>query len=322
MRPKVIVTGGSGFLATTLAGHLAARFHVRVLTRSPTQPHHIHWDGVNAGPWTRELESAHALINFAGRSVNCRYTARNRRRMMDSRLLSTRVLARAVAACSAPPKIWLNSSTATIYRHTFGPAWTESGEIAATPEARDAFSIDLAAAWEHEFFSPPLPHIRRVALRTAIVFGTHPGTVFPILRTLARFALAGRMGDGRQWVSWIHQLDFVRAVEFILGRDDLIGPVNVAAPNPISNAVMMRTFRELAGVNFSIPSPRWLLEIAAFFHRTETELLIKSRHVIPGKLVAAGFEFQFPEFATAMRQLADLIRVAPVRKRILAVVPH
>ncbi len=308
MPPKILIAGGTGFLGTLLARHLAPRFDVRLLSRNPAPKNSpapiIPWDGASLGPWTRELEGSHALINLAGRSVNCRYTRKNRRDIMNSRILPTRLLAQALARCGNPPKIWLNSSTATIYRHTFGPAWTEAGEIAATPEAHDAFSIEVATAWEHEFFAPNLPHIRRAALRTAIVFGTQPATVFPILQKLTKLALGGRMGDGRQWVSWIHQTDFARAVEFILDHESLGGPVNIAAPTPITNTDMMRTLRETAGIKFALPAARWMLQLGAFVMRTETELLLKSRRVIPARLEAVGFAFQFPHFISAIRDLA------------------
>jgi hypothetical protein len=213
------------------------------------------------------------------------------------------VLGEAIARCASPPRVWLNSSTATIYRHTFGPAWDEAGEIGATPEAKDAFSVEVATAWEREFNAAPTPRTRKVALRSAMVLGHARNSVFPVLRRMTRLGLGGRMGSGRQFVSWIHQEDFCRAVEFLLERDDLSGVVNLAAPNPLPNADMMRLFRELCGVPIGLPATEWMLEVGAFLLHTETELIIKSRRVVPGRLLAAGFQFRFPEMRGAVADL-------------------
>lgn len=307
---RIILAGGSGFLGKLLARHFIARgWGVVVFTR---QPHgagagvrEVYWDGEHLGEWVRELEAADAVINLAGRSVNCRYHARNRRLMLDSRVNATRVLGEAIARCARPPRVWLNFSTATIYKHTFGPAWDEAGDIGATPEAKDAFSIEVATAWERAFNKAVTPRTRRVALRSAMVFGLSDdaNNVYRVLRRLVRFGLGGRMGSGRQFVSWIHETDFCRAVEFLIDRDELAGPVNLAAPNPLTNADMMRGLRRVLGVPFGLPAAAWMLELGAFFLRTETELIIKSRRVIAGRLRAAGFKFQFEQLEAAVREL-------------------
>ena len=206
--------------------------------------------------------------------------------------------------CQQPPRVWLNSSTATLYRHTVGPAHDESStDFRPTPEAKDAYSVDVGRAWEKAFEDATTPHTRKVALRTTLVFGTVAGGVFQILRRLARLGLGGRMGSGKQYVSWIHDGDFCRAVEWILEHPELQGPVNMAAPHPVTNAEMMRRFRQECGIPLGLPAAEWMLEVGAFFMRTETELLLKSRRVIPVKLLAAGFKFEFPDMTAALRDL-------------------
>jgi hypothetical protein len=309
---RIILAGGSGFLGQTLREHFLKQGRdVVVLTRSPREakdrPREVFWDGRTPGEWTRELDGADVLINLAGRSVDCRYHARNRRLILDSRVDSTRVLGEALARCSRPPRVWLNSSTATLYKHTFGPAWDETGEMGGTPEARDEFSVEVARAWERAFESAPAPGTRKVTLRSAMVLGLGTNSVFPVLRRLARRGLGGPMAGGRQFVSWIHAADFCRALDWLMERDDFSGVVNVAAPHPVTNAEMMRLFRKACGVPFGLPAPHWMLELGAFFLRTETELIIKSRRVKPGRLLSAGFRFLFPEMEGA---LADLMTAA------------
>jgi len=312
---RVVLAGGSGFLGNILSEHFRAQgCEVVVLTRAvraqaATEQHReCSWDGRTLGEWTRELDGAEVLINLAGRSVDCRYHARNRRLMMNSRIDSTRVLGEAMTHCANPPRVWLNASTATIYRHTYGPAWDETGEIGATPEAQDAFSVEIATAWEREFNAAKTPCTRKVALRMAMVFGHGRNSVFPVLRRLARCGLGGHMASGKQFVSWIQATDLCRAIDWIIEHEDIAGPVNLAAPNPVPNREMMATVRELCGVPFGLPAAAWMLEIGAFFLRTETELIIKSRRVVPGRLLAGGFQFRFTRMRDAM---ADLLARTP-----------
>lgn len=311
-RPRrVVLAGGTGFLGEILTEHfLRSGASVLVLTRThkakPTRDglRYCCWDGdTESGNWASELNDADVLINLAGRSVNCRYNARNRQMMMDSRIHSTGTLSRALARCLKPPALWLNASTATIYKHTYGPAWDEQGEIGPTPEAKDAFSVEIATAWEREFNTAPMRNTRKVALRTAMVFAHGGNSVFPMLRRLVRLGLGGRMGSGRQYVSWIHAADFCRALDWIIEHDDIAGPVNLAAPNPVSNAEMMATFRDLCDVPVGFPATLWMLELGAFFLRTETELIIKSRRVIPACLTDSGFRFHFNHLREALENL-------------------
>ncbi len=308
MSCRMILAGGSGFLGQLLGEYFQQRgWELVVFTRRPAKAarfKEVGWDARTLGPWAQALDGAEAVINLAGRSVNCRFTPENRRLVMDSRVDSTRVLGEAIARCAQPPRVWLNSSTATIYKHTQGPAHDESStDFSTTPEAKDGYSVEVALAWEKAFNEPITPRTRKVALRTTLVFGVVEGGVFQILRRLARFGLGGRMGSGRQYVSWIHDVDFCRAVEWILEHDELTGPVNMAAPQPVTNAEMMRLFRRLCGVPIGLPAAEWMLEVGAFFLRTETELLLKSRRVVPRKLLDNEFQFQFPEMEAALDEL-------------------
>ena len=311
MRNRIVVAGGSGFIGNLLtARFISADNEVVVLTRSPRQAEQsvrqVAWDGRNLGDWARELDSAHALVNLAGRSVNCRYNEQNRREILESRVDSTRVLGEAIARCNSPPPVWLNASTATIYKHTFDQPMDEAtGLIGATPEAKDRFSIQVARAWEEAFNDAPTPATRKVALRTAMVFAASKGGVYRTLRSLTRWGLGGTVAGGRQYISWIHEADFCQTVEWLIDRDDFSGPVNLASPYPITQREMMRIIRHACGVPFGLPATRKMLEVAAFVHRTEAELIIKSRRVIPGRLLASGFQFSFPHMDDAVQEIEE-----------------
>ena len=304
----LVLAGGSGFLGQALAKHFhALGWHVVVLTRSPQAnraTREVRWDAETLGAWTAELEGVAVVINLTGRTVDCRYTAENRRLIMDSRVKSTRVLGQAIAKCAEPPRMWLNASSATIYRHTFAQAWDETGtDFAATPEVKDGFSLEVIQAWERTLNEAVTPRTRKVAARTTMVLGLARNSVFPVLRRLARLGLGGRMGSGDQFVSWLHETDFLRAVEFLIEHEELSGTVNFAAPNPVPNHELMRAFRQLVGMPIGLPASAWMLEVGAFFLRTETELILKSRRVVPGRLVKAGFKFRFPELRGALAEL-------------------
>jgi uncharacterized protein len=306
---RIILAGGSGFLGGVLAKHFCASGReVVVLTRTPKSTTNgvleVAWDGETVGDWALELEGATALINLAGVSVNCRYTSRNRRLILDSRVNSTRILGEAIARCKRPPPVWLNSSTATIYKHNFGPAWNESGAIGGTPEAKDEFSVEVATAWERVFNEAETPHTRKVALRSAMVLGHGRNSVFPVLCNLVRCGLGGALAGGGQFVSWIHQADYCRAIEWLIAHEEMSGVVNLAAPAPVTNKEMTATLREVWHIQFGLPAPLWMLEMGAFFLRTETELIIKSRRVISTRLPKAGFQYRFVKIEDAFRDLA------------------
>jgi uncharacterized protein len=307
MKRRIILAGGSGFLGKALVQHFVARGdEVIVLTRSPRErsdgAKEVVWDAKSLGEWIKWIEGAEVVINLAGKSVDCRYNEPNRKAIINSRVDSTRILGEAIAKCQQPPRVWLNSSSATIYRHTFDKLMDESGETGATPEAKDEFSIEVIRAWERALDEAQTPATRKVAMRITLVFG-RDGGVFPVLRRLARLGLGGKMGSGRQYVSWIHVTDFLRAVEWLVDKDELNGPVNLAAPNPLPNREMMRLIRDACGVPFGLPATEWMLEVGAFLIRTETELIIKSRRVVPGRLLGSGFKFQYPDFPGALRNL-------------------
>jgi uncharacterized protein len=309
---KVVLPGGSGQLGSVLAGAFAGQGHeVVVLTRDPRPAHWrtVGWDGRTLGGWAAELDGADVVVNLAGRSVDCRYTTRNRQLILDSRVASTRTLGEAIARAERPPKVWLQSSTATIYAHRFDAPNDEATGIVggAEPGAPDQwrFSIEVATAWERAAEEAALPETRLVKLRSAMVMGPRRGGVFDTLLGLVRRGLGGRSGDGRQFVSWIHEDDFVRALFWLIEHEEVDGAVNLASPNPLPNADFMRALREAWGIRVGLPATEWMLEIGAAVLRTETELILKSRRVIPGRLLAAGFDFEHPEWPAAA---ADLCR--------------
>jgi len=307
-KSHIVIAGGNGFLGQALSSYFhKAGYNICVLTRSPKNSlagiKQVKWDAASLGDWAQELEGATAIINLVGRSVNCRYHEKNRRSIIESRVNSTRAIGQAIARCKAPPKVWLNASTATIYKHTFGPAWTEAGEIGSTVEAKDKFSVEVATEWERALQEASTPLTRKVAMRSAMVFGLGDNSVFPMLRRLTRLGLGGRMGNGKQFVSWIHETDFCRAVEWLIAYEELRGPINISAPNPVTNAEMMKTLRDVCGVPVGLPATRWMLEAGAFLLQTETELTIKSRRVIPARLVESGFAFRFPHLLETIKDL-------------------
>jgi uncharacterized protein (TIGR01777 family) len=310
MKKRIVIAGGSGFLGGVLAEHFATLGNeVVILTRKPKARtdsiREVLWDGESLGDWASELEGARALINLAGVSVNCRYHAHNRKLLLDSRLNSTRVLGEAIACCTNPPPVWLNSSTATIYKHNFGPAWDEAGEIGGCVEAKDIFSVEIATEWERVFNEAKTPRTRKVAMRSAMVLGHAQNSVLPNMLRLGRLGLGGSMAGGRQFVSWIHHEDFSRAIEWLIEHEHVSGVMNLAAPNPLTNSDFMKTIRKICRMPVGLPAPLWLLEIGAFFMRTETELIIKSRRVVPGRLLANGFTFLHPVLGPAIENLVN-----------------
>jgi hypothetical protein len=308
-RLRIVIPGGTGHLGRLLQRDLRAQgHHVLVLGRPDrTGPDYVRWDGRTLGPWVTTLDGADVLINLAGRSVDCRYTKTNLRAMLDSRVDSTRVLGQACAAVARPPRVWLQSSTATLYAHRHDAAndersgWIGGAEPDAPPYWR--WSIDIAQAWEAALQEAPTPRTRKVALRTAMVMSREPGTVLAILLRLARLGLGGALASGEQFVSWIHARDFVRAVRFLIEREDQAGAVNLCAPEPLPQREFAHILRTAAGVPFGLPAAEWMLELGALCMRTDTELLLKSRRVVPARLLEAGFQFDFPTWRAAASEL-------------------
>lgn len=284
--------------------HLRSHFEkngYQVVSISRTGIGDVRWDARTLGPWAQELEGAALLVNLAGRTVDCRYTAANRQEIMASRIDSTRVLGMAVAACQNPPKVWLNSSTATIYADTEGsnPANTEVAGIIG-----EGFSVEIAKSWEEAFNESLTPATRKVALRTSIVLGADGGA-FPVMARLAKWGLCTPQGSGEQWISWLHITDFCRVVEFLAQTESVHGAVNVCAPNPLLNKEFNGLLGRYLRPVLRLPQPRWLLELGAFVLRTETELILKSRKVYPRRLLDAGFQFKYSTCDAAMRDLLE-----------------
>jgi uncharacterized protein len=314
---RIVIPGGEGHLGRLLARRFSTAGHtVTTLSRQP-QPSpgdktpwaKIPWDGKELGAWITALENADVVINLSGRSVDCRYHAKNREEILQSRVASTAILAKAIQSLGGPPRLWLNASTATIYRHAYDRDMDEhSGELGGgEPDVPSAwrFSIAVARQWEDTFFASEAPSTRKVAMRAAMVMSAEPGGVFPVVSRLVRLGLGGAWGDGRQYMSWIHELDFCRAVEFLIEHDEISGAVNLAAPNPLPNQEFMAELREAWGIPIGLPATAWMLSVGAFLMRTETELLLKSRRVVPAVLCEHGFKFCFPQWAEAARDLVE-----------------
>ena len=316
-RLRILLAGGSGQIGTLLAhhfhrcGHQAVVIARSVPLAAPWRV--VRWDGTTLGDWAGELEHADVLINLTGRSVNCRYTPANRKAIKQSRVQSTLVIGRAIAQLAHPPRLWMNASTATIYRHALDrPMDEDTGEIGGSePDCPPTwrFSIDVATAWEESFFSATTPRTRKVALRSAMTMSPDQGGIFAELLRLVRSGLGGTAASGNQFVSWIHDADFIRAVEFLIAHDEIEGAVNLAAPNPLPNRDFMRYLRRAWGARIGLPAPRPILELGALFLRTETELILKSRRVIPGRLQRSGFQFNFPEWPGAADNLVKRWRL-------------
>jgi uncharacterized protein (TIGR01777 family) len=253
------------------------------------------------------LEKADVLINLAGRSVDCRYTSANRREIMESRIQSTHVLGEALRRLADPPRLWLNASTATIYRHALDRPMDEmTGELGGNePNAPSSwqFSIDVAKRWEETFFAISAPNTRKIALRSAMTMSPDHGGIFDVLLRLVRLGLGGASGSGEQFVSWIHEVDFVRAIDYLIASEEMAGCVNIASPGPLPNREFMKVLRESFGRRAGLSASAWMLELGAVFLRTETELILKSRRVVPGRLLGSGFQFRFPDWPSAARDL-------------------
>lgn len=303
-RNKLILAGGTGFLGQVLLQRIAPFFdEVVVLCRQPRQAFQnirfVMWDGKQPGAWADEVDGAQVLINLTGKSVNCRYNPENKKQILESRLASTLALGAAVIMASRPPKLWINSSSATIYRHA-----EDRPQDEYTGETGKDFSMGVCQQWEETFFDIPTPSTRKVAIRTALVLGQQGG-VYPVFRKLANMGLAGRQGSGRQMTSWIHEKDFADAIRFIIDSPELDGVINLSSPHPVSNEEFIKTMRHSVGHSCGLPQTKWMLEIGAWLMGTETELVTKSRWVVPTRLLSCGFEFQYPFVQQAFNALKN-----------------
>lgn len=304
MKGPVVIFGANGFLGRYLCRHFARRGREVVAVARRREGWSgdgmfLEWDGRTMGPWTLALEGAALVINLAGRSVNCRYDAGNRREILESRVESTQVIGRAIAGCRVPPTVWMNASTATWYRHA-----EDRPQDEWFGDAGEGFSCEVARRWEERFFASPVPgSVRKLALRTGMVLANEDGTVLRVLRRLVARGLGGRMGDGRQRVAWIHMEDFLDVIERLEADPLADGVWNLTAPHAPTNAELMRCLREQVGMPIGLPAARWMLGLGARVLGTETELVVKSRWVDPGRLKAGGFRWRWPELPAA---LADL----------------
>ncbi len=299
---KMVIAGGTGFLGRSLVEVFQKKnWNITILTRGVSQTKNevkfVHWDGKSVGEWTNCLEDADALINLNGKSVDCRYTEKNKSLIYSTRLDATHALGKAITQCSSPPKVWMNAASATIYRHSLDREMDEyTGEIGS------GFSVDVCQKWEAAFQQYDLPQTRKIILRTGIVLGKQGGPLKP-LTMLTRLGVGGRQGNGNQFFSWLHAVDFCRIVEFLIEHPETSGVYNVTSPQPIPNSEVMRELRSALHVPFGLPLPKWLLEMGAFLIRTETELILKSRRVIPRRLEEAGYTFQFGNIREALLDL-------------------
>jgi uncharacterized protein (TIGR01777 family) len=298
---KLIIAAGTGFLGQVLVGHFKNKFdEIVILTRGTSKTidgiKYVNWNARTFSGWENELENAAVLINLAGKSVDCRYTQENKKEILLSRIESTKILNKAVLNCKNPPRHWLNSSTSTIYRFSLDKQMDEiDGEIG------NDFSINVALSWEKAFFKTETPQTLKTALRTSIVLGKNGGALIP-LKTLAKIGFGGKQGNGNQFISWIHEEDFASAIDFIIEKE-IAGIINIVSPKPIRNEDFTQKLRKAVGLSFGIPLNKFFLEIGSFFIRTETELVLKSRNVVPKRLLENGFQFKFGDIDDALKNL-------------------
>jgi uncharacterized protein (TIGR01777 family) len=298
---KIVVAGGSGFLGKSLQKHWEEQGHDVVnLSRKPISKNDVFWDGLTLGVWLHVLEGASVLVNLSGKSVDCRYSDVNKQEIYESRIITTQLLEEALNSVANPPKLWINASSATIYIHAESQQMNEEGGILG-----DDFSMNICKEWEKAFFSEDVSRIRKVAVRSSIVLGNEGGA-FPKMKTIARIGLGGYQGNGNQLISWIHIVDFCKALDYIMQHEDLVGAINVTAPVPVTNKLFMRELRRRLRVPFGINTPIFMLELASILMQTETELLLKSRNVIPEKLLKHGFIFEYPMIQKAIEHLIYL----------------
>lgn len=301
MKNKLIIAAGTGFLGNVLIDYLKNKYEqIVILTRSEPKfqdnVKYVNWNAKTLNGWEKELENADVLINLTGKSVDCRYTEKNKAEILNSRIESTKVLNEAVLQCKNPPKHWLNSSTSTIYIHSENKQMTEeNGDIG------NDFSMTVAKKWEEEFFNTKTPNTKKTALRTSIVLGKNGGAFIP-LKKLTQFGFGGKQGNGNQFISWIHELDFARAIDFIIQKE-LEGKINIVSPKPIKNKEFMKELQKAIKIPFGLPTPKLILKLGAKIIGTESELVLKSRNVIPEVLLQNGFEYEYPEIEKTFKNL-------------------
>ncbi len=293
MKQKIIIAGSNGFIGKYLVQEFEAlHFEVLQISRHPKQ---IQWHDTEK--IVSSFENALAVINLAGKSVDCRYTENNKKEILNSRLKTTQIIGNCINQCQNPPEIWFNSSTGTIYRHETEKPNTENNGING-----EGFSVGIAQQWEKAFYDFNLKNTRQIALRMTIVLGKNGGALKPLVN-LVKFGLGGKQGDGNQYFSWIHIFDLFKAILFLINNKNISGSINLAAPNAVKNHELMRQLRTQLKIIFGFPSPKFLLEIGARIIKTETELILKSRWVYPEILLENGFKFEFEKIDVALENL-------------------
>jgi len=319
---KIIIAGGSGFIGRELCKFFSPNNEVIILGRQVINEanntygenalapednfpvRHVMWDGIRQGDWTKEIEGAHLIINLAGKSVNCRYTQQNKRAIMDSRINATNAIGLAIRQATHPPLLWINAGSATIYPHA-----TDRPRDEQFTDFSDDFSVQVCKEWERAFYDNRTPFTRICFLRLAITLG-NGGVMVPYFNLL-KFGLGGQQGNGQQMYSWIHIDDVCHTIAWLAGNDELEGTFNCSSPEPVTNAAFMRTLRTATGTIIGLPAFTWMLRVGAFLIGTETELILKSRWVLPTRLLGTGYQFRYPALSTAIE---NIIAVTP-RKR-------
>ncbi len=312
-KQKIVIAGGTGFIGESLVEYFSGTNEVIVLTRgiknvqtnlfrasretgADKSVRYVTWDATHHGGWAKVIEGASMIINLCGKTVNCRYTKKNKKAIFESRTRSTAALGEAIRKSTDPPKLWINASSATIYRHA-----TDRPQDEFTGEIENDFSVQVCKSWEKTFFDQPTPFTRKVALRMAVTLGSG-GVIVPYFNLL-KFGLGGRQGNGRQMYSWIHIADTCSIIEWVAAHPDMEGVYNCCSPAPVTNAVFMQTLRSVTGHQFGLPAYAWMLKLGAGFIGTETELLLKSRWVIPTRLLQSGYRFRFIEIGDAFAEI-------------------
>jgi uncharacterized protein len=301
---KIVLAGGTGYLGTVLAAYYQefANEIIILSRRAAVLKGNTRieiWDGKTEGQWVSSLEGADLLINLCGKNINCRYNEKNRKEIIDSRIIPTTLLGKVISKLSTPPKLWINITAAGIYKHSIDQ-WQDE----ETGEMGDGFFYEVCKQWEDNFFGSDTPATRKIALRMGVVLGRGDGA-FPRLLNLVKYGMGGKQGSGDQYISWIHEQDVARCSEWIMQYPELNGAVNCTAPEPVNNRTMMKIIRDAYGIPFGFPAPAWVLEIGAAMIGTETELILKSNRVVPTRLLSSGFKFQF---ATAEEAIQNLIK--------------
>lgn len=303
MKAKMIIPGGTGFIGQYVAQFfLKKEYQVIILTRGKSQVKdgitYCNWDGKSFGDWTKYFEGAEVILNLAGKSVDCRYNKKNKKEILNSRIESTKIIGQTIDQCTRPPKLWINMSTATIYQHT----QEEKANDEKNGIIGDDFSMNVAKAWEKTANDFQLFATRKILMRTSIVLGKNGGA-FTHLAPLVKFGLGGKNGSGKQFVSWVHVQDLARIIDWFIQNKNTSGPYNCTSPHPIRNKNFMEKIRQSFNVPVGLPAPEWLLKIGTFILRTEAELVLKSRKVVPQKLLDEGFSFRFTELDKALKNI-------------------